>query len=438
MSAFLMLAAAAPKKPLPPSPSYARSRSSKSKLRPSNSLTSFSGYSSRASTRSTIGASLNGLLTETTRKKVFDPVKLTYVDFDSTVSLFERKLMHYNEAVVLAQQNSLGEGVNRILNDAIRAEAGGPVLTPENLEHLRYNYFEKFEPGSIMLKISQNTPQYAHVIAADEQIEALLSTDRHKLAADAVRAKVASMERKLACPTLNTADYSVSVRDAFHLSLFWDDVYHDIKCDSLGENYYGWLPPRQTTQRFYIELTDFALYRLRVVTCTVLETETRVLNADERHELTRNNFYYFQKSDAALAECLVLYLKENFLPHIKTYVVCPDLSHVRDLLSQVTAYVCENLKLHFYGHLRAELTTALLHDFMGSVIDALLLGFAPLASGQKLGALSPVSLATSVFERVASANSECYVLREAPRTTSILEKVVPQKLKRGLFGRFKK
>ncbi|GEQ68932.1 hypothetical protein JCM33374_g2602 [Metschnikowia sp. JCM 33374] len=395
MSAFLMIAATAPRKPIPRTTSH--SHSLKSKHRRSCSTTtslSTSGYTSKASERSSIaagssaGSSTGSSTTSSRGRKVFDPEKLQYVDYETTISLFERKLLQFNDDVAQAKNISVGEGVCRALNDSMRSgsqgmDDGGPLLNVDNLKRLQYNYFEKFEPNHdfVVGMLRDKPPAYVQVIAADEKRddvfcqESATGTRGASLYAEAVRAKLAALERRLACSAMHTPEHSASVRDAFHLSSFWDDVYHDIRCESLGENYYMWLPPRQITQRLFIEVMDFALYRVRVVTCALSSADAADLNADERHELMRNNFFYYQKVDAPLMEYFSEYVKTTFLTHIRAYETVPDIENVRELLSVVVACVCDNLKLHFYGYTRAESVTELFHDFIACILNSLVSDF---------------------------------------------------------------
>lgn len=414
-----MIAATAPQKNMRHSSSHPHSMSSKSRRSvPSNALLSTDGRTSRASSRSIAGGSSLSTASSSGRsRKVFDTDKLQYVECAATISLFEQKLHEFNNAVAQAKKNCLSDGVHRTLNTWVLAGPNGldgqsPLLTASNIEHLRYNYYERFEPNTrtVLDHVHGRTPpMYVHTIAADEQLEKLLAQDPQQAKrglAIGVQAKVAAMEHQLTSPAcMLPPSAGGSIRDALHLLLFWDDVYHDIRCESLEENYYGWLPHREITQRLMVALADFALQRLRVVTCVVSESESAELNQDERHELARNQFSYVQQVDTPLVACLAGFIKTHFLTLVATAKTCPDLSRVHELMAVVIACVCDNLKLHFYGHSRAESTTALFQDFLMCVFTTVMLDGALESSTPLTPKSTALSLATSPFESVPSISS---------------------------------
>ncbi|OBA21345.1 hypothetical protein METBIDRAFT_11877 [Metschnikowia bicuspidata var. bicuspidata NRRL YB-4993] len=464
MSAFLLLSAPALKAP------RASSHSSQSTSNRSGKASSVRMAPSRTSMQSAAAAP-STVSSGSRERKYFDPDTLAYVDAHAHLSLFERKLMCFSDAVAAAKAKSVGEPLTKALNDATRSSqglcGGGPLLTTDNLEILQYNYYEKFTPDAASIKnhLRFKPPAYLHVMLADEQVDRAIRQDEasasprqqdpkpgpgkprknrpvprthslnrlnqytkmcqdmpmpqdkewppkpSSLAEEAIRGRVAAMQRRLTCPAAQTADYCVSVRDALHLLLFWDDVYHDMRCDTLGEDYYAWLPPRETTQRLFLALLDFALSRLRVVTCPLSAAEAGDLNADERHELARNQFFYLQKADGALVGCLLAFLRDHFLEQIAVFVVSPKMTGVHELLAVVGARMCDNLKLHFYGHSRAEAVTALFHDFLVGVLDALLQDADRPDPPPETCSLSQYSLVASVFEPVTTDAGHSAVLR---------------------------
>lgn len=353
---------------------------------------------------------------------------LKYVDAEELMSPFERKLHTYNKTVENFKAHDKIASLNAKLNERTRGNSHLQLLTPDNMELMRFCYFENFEPDLTEIKKTLEThqPSYARVIGLHEQTAS--SCVQVAKNGKSRRGKATANANNLTLAAEPIAHSETCIASVLRLPVFWNDVYHDIKYELSSTDFYDWLPAQKVAQNLIIELAELALVKLHWFLCTVLAQESMKMNADELHELGKNFSFYFGDNTVADLSHLREELMGSFAQHMKLHIPVSQ-DDLSQLLGLLISCVCDNLRIQYYGRNKGEQLVQLFGEFLSAVAETL--WEVPSSSRSRLPSTSSIESETSsVFDLAQS-----FSLSVSPVPVAVQEE--KPKKKKGFFRRFK-
>lgn len=198
----------------------------------------------RASLRSSQGSrtTSNSRASVSSSKKRYDLNTNSYVDVRSlSVSLQYGEQQAYQR-----EKDKLARSPTYNINFYMNQERVGDqkLFSSQNLDMLRYTYFEKLVPDNARVDISTRLP-YMKELASIR--EAAAQKGKHTTSEP--------IEHK-----------SGSVQGILLSNQFWNNVYQDIKFESADAiNYFDLMPNISHCQSFFIQVIDYALYHLTIL-----------------------------------------------------------------------------------------------------------------------------------------------------------------------------
>lgn len=365
-------------------------------------------------------------------KQVFDPQTLTYVPFEETLSAYERIVYDYNSRKLLLKSKIQNHQTNERLNR-------DNLFSLESIHRLRFSYFESFEPNydEVYRRLHMlPKPAYWAILWDNDAINTFRMFNKH--AAEScvvekltVRDKVKEAEREQEIHNAEKqfeekkSTRGLTVKDLLQKSSFWEEVYQDIKYESFAVSYHQWLPSRKVVQKFYLELLDHTLYNLHYLECLALEN----LAQDERDELKKFLFFYFNDADYSFMDMLARVHQESFVNLMSGW----NSVRVEELMALVTEGICDNIKIHYYDRVGVEYMIKVWKDYLTCMVDMILMRQVN-SRGRKASVASIQSLLVSGF-----GVQESNLLADLPiLVASDLVLKAPVARKRGLFSRFRK
>lgn len=350
---------------------------------------------------------------------------LKYVDAEELMSPFEKKLHTYNKTVENFKVHDKIASLNWKLNEKTRSDSHLQLLTPDNMELMRFCYFENFEPDLTKLRkiLETHQPSYVRVIGLHEQ-----TASNCVQVAKNGKSRRQKTTNHLSLSAGPIAQSDTCIASVLRLPVFWSDVYHDIKYELSSTDFYDWLPAQKVAQNLIIELAELALVKLHWFLCTVLTQESMKMNADELHELGKNFSFYF--GDNALAD--LSHLREelmgSFAQHMKLHIPVSQ-DDLSQLLGLLLSCVCDNLRIQYYGRNKGEQLVLLFGEFLAAIAETL--WEVPSGSRSRLPSTSSIeSESSSVFDLAQS-----FSLSVSP-VPVVVQEEKPKK-KKGFFRRFK-
>lgn len=348
-----------------------------------------SGRNSRFSARSARAQLVSGTLkssdstSSTKPKKIFDTATFQYVDVKDMMTPFEQELQSYEDKVRNYKQSDGFGPLTEILNRESRDEPNSHgnnlrLLTKHGLEHMRFCYFNQFEPD---LEVAQNmastsSPPYSHneKLAMSNSLGITTSTPEDLRLSDEF--------------ILNTS----AIRTVLHQPLFWNDVYLDMKM--APHSYYDWLPNRVVAQKFVVDLADVGLLHVHCISCNLkggrnlnakgnfntngnLNTRRNLntkgyLNADEVFELKKHQYFYFGARGQEKLTTLKKNAYDDFLVHMRHYLIEIQKADVRTIIKVLIQCVCDNLLIQYYGRRDGERILEHLSEYMILIAEIML------------------------------------------------------------------
>lgn len=409
MSGFLLVAT---------TPQPVKAKSHKHKVRSATASTALPSTRALSSVRS-IHTSTSDKSTRP--KKVFDMSTLQYVNAETLMTPFEKRLLAYHKEVEAFRAHDDIDASNELLNKKTRPGSHAMVFTPENIELLRYCYYENFEPTykQVTSILEKHTPSYTRVIEEHKQ--------QGRKTANAKNSRKVNDRASVglyAEPVLRSESCMAAV---LRLPVFWNDVYHDIKYELSSTDYYDWLPAQLVAQKLVVEVAELALGKLHWLLSAVTAQELMKMNADEVHELGKHYYFYFGHNTVGDLERVQEDLVGNFATHMRLHT---PVSH-QDLLLLLTlliSCVCDNLRIQYYGRNHGDALVQLFGDVLSAVVDTLWTVSAK--SRTRLPSTSSIDTrASSVFDLAPSI-----LLAPSPEAE---QEDKPKKKKGGFFRRFK-
>lgn len=366
------------KKPQKPTKNGSRASSRASSVAPSkNSLEAASINTTLNQRRTTASSSAKSTHTVNSMKSsgakmVYDPCTLRYVKVGEVMTHFQQKDNEFQDLVARFKKSDRFPANNESLNSAMfPAGTHSPRFTLNDIEQLRYCYFQEFEPdaGVVQAKLQTSTPKYAVSVANNAQLVSKEVRQYYN------KLKTKNNARKHYVVAMDYQDFrdgmvlnKSRIRAVLHQDSFWTDVFQDIKYELGTANYFEWLPTKPVVQKFVLDLVDHVLYDLHCFTCKISGFDLHTLNADEVHELNKRHYFFFGAYGVAGLTVLKRALTDNFVDrmHLHSDAGTDD---IRMLLKVLIGSVCDNLKIHYYG--RGEAVLLLLGEFLSAMGDVL-------------------------------------------------------------------
>lgn len=355
MSAFVMLATA-PRTPTPPSRNRSLSvQSPRQPIRPRQSLLGGRSISMAAST-----------ISGNKPKRIFDPKVMQYVDVEDLMSPFEQQIHIYEEKVKdFAKSDRYGD-LTELLNSSLRSEPDSQgkhsrLLAIEELEHMRFCYFEEFEPdlAAVQNRLSSYSPQYKEMVSYNEKLARYSDTQQRN-----TKHRNTSMLRPIDVFVLSIS----GIRNVLQQPLLWNDVYLDIKMESAS--HYDCLPNRVVAQKLVGDLADISLSHVHFISCHIDGSSD--LSADELFELKKQQFFYFGIRGYADLAALKKEVYNDFIVHMHHLYMEVRKDDILKLLEVLIRCVCDNLLIQYYGRRGAELILDHFREYMTVVADIML------------------------------------------------------------------
>ncbi|ODV79163.1 uncharacterized protein CANTADRAFT_90267 [Suhomyces tanzawaensis NRRL Y-17324] len=328
------------------------------------------------------------------KKKVFDLDTCSYVyktielpPLEMKISEFEQKFMALTNE---CKYHHLNESLNKYKKDS-----GELLFSVRNAHILRYSYFEEFINDYQLIQLKANQfkrngdhklkymrkiakitmrsdevngfPSMLAPISADNVDE--LKTDEESEDDEQDEEmdmmyrlnKFSLTEQK---PEKKASDKpAINVRMLFKSNQFWNNVYQDLKYDSIQVkstfNYFELLPPIHQTMNFFGELIDYLLYNLFILSGDPTNLESL---ADVQTIQNYNFFYYkdfsYEYVHLMRGEHFKMYNNQSLINgsinHMKStdsfgrkksnFAGEVDLDTHRVLISKLIETVIENLK----------------------------------------------------------------------------------------------
>lgn len=387
MSAFFLLAP-------PPAP--------KDKRRSSKTSSNSGRISHRSARRSDSGLAKSimaaNIGSDKKPKKLFDPKKLQYVDAEELMTPFEKKLHFFEEKLLGFKKSDKFAEYTESLNSSFRESKHlgkyTPLMTLDALTHMRYCYFEQFEPEllEVQARLAHSTPPYVELVLYNERL-ARYTTDsrtksmsqRHSVSASP-QSRNSSQGRNNSISTYSPLgrdtrpDLLLRLSDEFILNtsairllllqpLFWNDVYLDMKVATNPEHY-DWLPNRDVAQNFMIDLMDVAFSHVHCFSCDVEDTPD--LNQDEIFELKKQQYFYFGVQGQKDLATLNLHLHETFVVNMTHVPIGLKEAEVCTVVKELCQCVCDNLLIQYYGRRQAEYILEHFGEYIGVIADIMI------------------------------------------------------------------
>lgn len=291
---------------------------------------------------------------------------MQYVDVEDLMSPFEQKLSFYEEKVRNFSKSDRFGDLTEFLNSSHRREpdslgSHSRLLTIEELEHMRFCYFEEFEPNLVAVqnRLSSSAPQYKEMISYNEKLARYSDTQQGN-----TKHKYSSVLRPSDEFVLRTS----GIRNVLHQSLFWNDVYLDIKMESAS--HYESLPNRDVVQKLVGDLADIALSHVHFIACHLDGSSD--LSADELFELKKQHFFYFGIRGYADLAALKKDVYEDFIVHMQHLQMRIQKDDIINLLEVLIRSVCDNLLIQYYGRRGAEKILEHFGEYIIVVADIML------------------------------------------------------------------
>lgn len=299
-------------------------------------------------------------------KQIFDSKTLKYIN-EQDSSPYRRLVYDFTTRMQTLCTTIVNHDANENLN-------GGGLFTVENVNRLRFSYFEAFECdyNEVNRRLtSLPKPKYWLMVwdldaintfqlfyeTSDETKHLLKVRNRRREREGEIRLRSGEMVKN---------DFSPNgVRELLCQLLFWEDVYQDIRYELAAVAYIQWIPTIEFVQRFFIELIDHCLSNLHILACTGLEK----CSAEEQDELRDNYYYYYNDADWNFFGVLTLALESHFRALMGSYY---NRGHVHEAMKLLATSLCDNLKIHYYGRHGVQHMIGLWSEFLVDLVDLVL------------------------------------------------------------------
>lgn len=449
MSALLMVPASGTERLIQKVESQRRS-SSPIKRSDLNALTRTRSARSTHSKHSifTLSSSLRG--SRSHKPGQFDAKKLKAFD-EQLDTPYEKKSMEYDYKFDVIAAKVWNHPQNEAFNAIHKNDER--FISPETINTLRYTYFERFEEsyGKIATSLSQlPKPEYwskvwdydaynhchlfgasckKNLIVVDQAlVKKNAKTRRNTEKAFKEGTKVEDFEEE--------PDKETCIRDLWHTQSFWRDVYYDARSSTTNEDFDEWLPPVDIVQRFFITLTDYALYNLHVLECKVTEEDLENMSDAEISTLAGQFFFYFNDSDYAFFDVLAKVFNETFMQLIRTFILEEDkvAEKTKEVMNVLVETICSNFQINYFGGQGVDTILLVWHDFLLLALEKLVIANVPVLRAE----LTTTATTTEEKPLPEAPKAPATNTVAAKETAKSDKKVKSSRRRHGFFARFRK
>lgn len=203
-------------------------------------------------------------------KKVFDAATNTYVDPDSLLTPYQRRLKQFHQAQAQANRDPRWRQILNNINDAVDDD-GARLFHRASIDHWRHTYH--------------------HLVA-------MAAADIGKgTAATAAAAATGDANGGAASAGNGAGSSAITVRQLVALPRFWGTVYQDIKVELTHAacDYFDVLPPVGATIAYFTTVLDRLLDHIDVISAHV----DGVTAADEVAQLRAATYWYLPDNHGA-------------------------------------------------------------------------------------------------------------------------------------------
>lgn len=323
------------------------------------------------------------------KSSVFDGKRLkAYNDLLDTP--FEKKLFEFDYKLDVISLKIINNAQNVAIN--LERRNGQRFVTPRLINTLRYTYFEKLEPlyekicarlvklpkPDYWLKVwDYDAYNHCHLFGALCK-KNLLVVDQalvQKSLRDRKVTERAFKEGKKVKYYEDEPSRETPIRDVWHSSSFWRDVFYDTRLASTTEDIDEWLPQIDVVQRFFITLTDYALYNLHCLDCKMSSVEKATMSASEASSLEQQYFFYFNDGDYAFFHMMARVFNDTFLQLIRTFLTKEDevLEKTREVMKVLVETICSNLQINYFGGKGVDVVLEMWHEFLLMALEKLVI-----------------------------------------------------------------
>ncbi|PVH18025.1 uncharacterized protein CXQ87_000935 [Candidozyma duobushaemuli] len=318
----------------------------------------------------------------------YDAKKLKALD-EQLETVFDKKVWEFDYKLDVLANKVWNHPQNEAIN--LYETQDKRFVNPKSIAILRYTYFEKFEDSydsiSQHLNSSPKPAYWSKVWDYDAYNHCHLfgaSCKKNLLVVDQALVKKNMKDRRTAYHALKDGvkvdtyddepDRETSIQKLWHTSAFWDNVFYDARSASHTEDYNEWLPPVDLVQRFFITLTDYALYNLHVLDCKVDDQAKQDLSDSEEGTLSRQYFYYYNDSDYAYFEMLAKVFRDTFMSSIRAYFPEEDVTaKIDQVIKVLVETICSNLQINYFGGDGVNDVLDVWHDFLMMALQRLVI-----------------------------------------------------------------